>query len=828
MRLAGIAACVLLTQCTSAGDAHRAPLERASSPILYAADGARLTASGGAAYDQFGVSVAMTATTAVIGANAHDTGGKNNAGAAYVFVKSGSTWTLEQKLVASDGVANDQFGYSVAVAGDTIVVGARDVDPPSTTDTGAAYVFTRTGTTWTQRQKLLPPTGAATKGGVGHRVAIEGDVIVVSSALSGPSAAVSGTAFVYQRSGSTWSYVDALSPPVATTVAEQFGCALALGPDRLLVGARTHDGGGKVDSGGVYVYARTNVSTFTLQTTLHAADAQVGDNFGTAVAIDGSSAVIGAFEASHSGKIGAGAAYVFTGSGATWTQQAKLVASDAVGADLFGESVAISGDVVTIGASRVDAAGMNNAGAAYPFQRVGTTWTEQRRFVAFDGAANDEFGHALAMAGDAVLVSALVADVTTKPDAGAAYVYRLAPSKDLGAACASNLECTGSACVDGVCCNEACVGPCRACSQAKKGSGADGTCGSVAADTNPRSGCTVGAGACAADGLCDGAGSCRSFAKVGTSCGPTTCAAASVMGKTCKGDAAECIDAVVACAPYGCAGTACARTCTADGDCAASSFCTSASTCSTKRALGASCGMAKECVSGFCADGVCCNSACTGGCEVCNDTPGTCKVIGGAPRVGHGACGGTGTTCSGTCDGVNGATCTYPIGKECSAACAAATQSLSTCDATGACVGSPPQGCNGFACEGTTRCKTTCASASDCAPKFTCVNAKCEPVLAVCSDDGAAVIEPDGKRTECGVTRCKTGACVQVCAATDDCAVGHVCNVGRCESARAQASEDAGGCASSGRPARGPLVAWSALALALLATRRRTRSSPTQ
>src|SRR5439155_580953 len=141
---------------------------------------AKLTASDGAAGDNFGYSVAMDGDTAVVGSRSDDTPGGQNAGSAYVFVRTGTIWTQQAKLTASDGAAFDLFGQSVAVSGNTDVVGASADDTPAGDDAGSAYVFVRTGTTWTQRVHLLATDGAATDE-FGVSVAVSGDTALVGA-----------------------------------------------------------------------------------------------------------------------------------------------------------------------------------------------------------------------------------------------------------------------------------------------------------------------------------------------------------------------------------------------------------------------------------------------------------------------------------------------------------------------------------------------------------------------------------------------------------------------------------------------------------------------
>jgi MYXO-CTERM domain-containing protein len=203
---------------------------------------------------------------------------------------------------------------------------------------------------------------------------------------------------------------------------------------------------------------------------------------------------------------------------------------------------------------------------------------------------------------------------------------------------------------------------------------------------------------------------------------------------------------------------------------------------------------------------------------------GTCAAIAGAPPAGRAKCDGAGTPCAGSCDGVNGATCTYPSGKECGATCSSSSETISHCDAAGACKAGAPAGCNGFACDGDVRCKTACASAADCAPQFSCKGNACVPIAARCSDDGlSAINETEGLTTPCAPFRCDPAKaqCKDSCTSESDCADGYVCNSSNICTAAAPATEDSGGCAMrEGATSGGSAMAF-VVALGLLGARRR-------
>ncbi len=169
------------------------------------------------------------------------------------------------------------------------------------------------------------------------------------------------------------------------------------------------------------------------------------------------------------------------------------------------------------------------------------------------------------------------------------YIVKLAFGA-LGVTCTIAAECHSGLCADGVCCDTACSRTCVACTAALRGSDSDGICGPIAADTDPRNACAAGSGTCAADGFCNGAGACRSFAKPSTPCGPTACSAGTLSGKICKGDSAACVDSTgVMCAPLCVRRRACKTSCAADTDCEAGAYCGATNTCIAKTENGKSC-----------------------------------------------------------------------------------------------------------------------------------------------------------------------------------------------------------------------------------------------
>ena len=331
-------------------------------------------------------------------------------------VSSAAAPNIEQaKLVASDAAAPDRFGYSVAISGDTALIGAyRNADDGA--NSGSAYVFTCSGTAWTQQAKLTA-SDAATGDSFGISVAISGDTALVGAIGDSDAGTYSGSVYVFTRSGTAWTEQAKLTAGDAVDQ-DYFGWSVAISGDTALVGAYKDDDDGN-SSGSAYVFNRSGL-TWTEQTKLTASDANSGDEFGLSVAISGDTALVGAYKDDDDGN-SSGSAYIFDRSGTTWTEQAKLTASDAATGDYFGYSVAISGDTALVGAL-LDDDGGDNSGSAYVFGRSGTTWTEQAKLTASDASTQDSFGHSVAVSGDTALVGAY-ADDDGGNSSGSAYIF---------------------------------------------------------------------------------------------------------------------------------------------------------------------------------------------------------------------------------------------------------------------------------------------------------------------------------------------------------------------------------------------------------------------
>ena len=338
-----------------------------------------------------------------------------------------SAATQQAKIQASDKEASDQFGYSVSISGDgnTAIVVAY-LEDTGGTDAGAAYIFTKSGSSWSQQAKIqATDKQASDRFGGSVSISSDGNTAIVGAAYEDTGGADAGAAYIFVRSGSTWTEQAKIQASDKET-GDVFGWSVSISGDgsTAIVGTRLEDTGGDA-AGAAYIFVRSG-STWTEQAKIQASDSEASDYFGYSVSIsgDGNTAIVGAWQ-EDTGATGAGAAYIFTRSGSTWTEQAKIQASDAETFDLFGVSVSISsdGNTAIVGAYAEDTGG-TEVGAAYIFVRSGSTWAQQAKIQASDKQADDVFGYSVSISdnGNTVIVGAYAED-TGGDAAGAAYIF---------------------------------------------------------------------------------------------------------------------------------------------------------------------------------------------------------------------------------------------------------------------------------------------------------------------------------------------------------------------------------------------------------------------
>ncbi|MFN2137944.1 MAG: hypothetical protein ACK2UK_18460 [Candidatus Promineifilaceae bacterium] len=379
----------------------------------------KLIADDGAATDQFGYDVDLFEDTAIVGAIGANAGGHSNQGAAYVFTRTGTVWSQQQKLVADDGAQDDILGFSVAVFGDSALAGAPGATVNGV-DQGAAYLFTREGTTWSQQQKLTPRNGEDDDI-FGFALALDADTVVAGAPAADPEAiSNAGKVYFSTRGPVPWLPLGNNVTSDGASI-DNFGASVAVEGDTALAGAPFKEANGVVQSGAAYIFLR-NGPIWVQQQRLTPADAAIADQFGI-VTLQGDTAAISSPAASIGSNQGQGAVYIFTRTGSVWSEGQKLTASDGAKFDGFGIGLALDGNTLAIGSSNADVNGKSNQGALYVFTRSGGVWSQQQKLIANDGAVDDYLGHYLDLDGGTIVAGAFGATVNGADDQGAAYVF---------------------------------------------------------------------------------------------------------------------------------------------------------------------------------------------------------------------------------------------------------------------------------------------------------------------------------------------------------------------------------------------------------------------
>ncbi|MFN7953366.1 MAG: MopE-related protein [bacterium] len=323
----------------------------------------------------------------------------------------------DAKLVPSDALLYDYFGYGVGVDGDLVVGGAYGSSAHGAAS-GSARVFTTNGTTWSQGPKLVPNN--ASHEFAGRSVAVDGDTIILGApydfSISPPPAV--GKAYVFRRNGANWVQEATLTPPPPTEVGDHFGVSVALVGDLAFVGSYLND----ADKGAVYVYARSG-NSWTFDSKLTGSPAQVGQHFGSSIAFRDGLLVVGApyDDGVVPLKVDQGAAFVFRRTGTTWSTAVKITAPDGAYQDYFGSSVATDGSRIVIGAPFVDAV-VAQGGAAYSYEWDGLTWQFRQKLLPLDSSSGS-FGQTTAMSESLLLIGAPF-DRQGFTSAGAAALFK--------------------------------------------------------------------------------------------------------------------------------------------------------------------------------------------------------------------------------------------------------------------------------------------------------------------------------------------------------------------------------------------------------------------
>ena len=370
----------------------------------------KLLASDGAANDTFGLSVSISEETAIVGARNDDDKG-DRSGSVYVFVRDSSgVWLEQQKLTASDGESLEFFGESVSISGDTSLISATG-DAENGTLSGSAYVFVRDAAgMWSEQQKLTPSDGAPV-GFFGRSVSISADTALIGASGDRDNGRDSGAAYVYVRDDAgTWHLQQKLTASDGAS-GDVFGLSVSLFEDTAVIGA----------SGAAYVFVRDNTGTWNEVQKLNDSG-NLAASFGIPVSVHGDTAVVGAYTDDENGDR-SGSAYVFMrDSMGHWREYQKLLASDGTVLDFFGRSLSIFGEKIVIAATGDRDKG-KSSGSAYVFLLDHTgEWREQQKLIASDGEAVDELGWSSSLAGNTAVLGA-IGDDDNGNHSGSAYIF---------------------------------------------------------------------------------------------------------------------------------------------------------------------------------------------------------------------------------------------------------------------------------------------------------------------------------------------------------------------------------------------------------------------
>lgn len=361
----------------------------------------------------FGTSVAIDGNTAVVGAV--PSFAAQAPGTASVFLRASGTWTLQQTLTA--GIANDRFGESVAIQGNTIVVGAPGSTNAGGVPTGLIYVYTRTGTTWTH-QPNPAPSDLAAQDSFGSSVAIDNNTIVAGAASKAlPGNIVAGVAYVFLFNGTSLTQQQRIESSNPTPAA-RFGHAVGISGNTIVVGAPNERGTivpPSAQTGAAHVFTRSTSSSPWVESFAFAGSAHFME-FGASVDIDGGTILIGAPENFSSANTG-GSAFFFVGGGSSWSAQGQVAGATG---DHLGTAVALEGDKAVIGVPFSDPGAVSNAGSVRLLVRSSGVWTTNSTLAAAAGSTNDHLGVSVAIFGNSVISGAHF-----NVNAGSAYVFDL-------------------------------------------------------------------------------------------------------------------------------------------------------------------------------------------------------------------------------------------------------------------------------------------------------------------------------------------------------------------------------------------------------------------
>ena len=374
----------------------------------------KLITSDGAFEDYAGHSVSIYGNFAILGAPEDDDNG-DESGSAYIFHFDGANWVEQQKLTASDGAVDKYFGTAVSIYGNYAVVGAIG-DDYNGFNTGSVYIFHYDGTSWTEQQKIIASDGLESDN-FGDAVSIYNEYIVVGAYGDDNNGASSGSAYIFHYDGSSWVEQQRIQANDGAAN-DVFGCSVSIDGNYIAVGASGDENTWR-RSGSAYIF-NFDGSNWVFQQKITPSDAFLDDFFGISVSISGSRVLVGSYgDDDNGGTSGSAYFYIFNGTG--WVEEQKITASDGDSTDQFGNAVSLYGDYAVVAAPEDEEYGYSS-GSVYIFRFNGVNWIEQNKINPADASGNDEFGYAVCIHENNIIAGAHKCDDHAS-HSGAAYIF---------------------------------------------------------------------------------------------------------------------------------------------------------------------------------------------------------------------------------------------------------------------------------------------------------------------------------------------------------------------------------------------------------------------
>ncbi len=334
-------------------------------------------------------------------------------------------WFQRAKLTPDDGAIDDKFGNTLAIYDNTALIGSPYADVNGNKDQGAVYVFTQNGEAWALQTKLVAPDGASDDL-FGVAVDLYSDTAVIGAKGTDPQGLLDrGSAYIFVRKDGAWSHQATVSGDDSFAF-DKFGSSVAIFENTVIIGAENAPVNNNPAQGTAYVFVRKG-ETWSQQAKIQADDGASSDMFGSAVDLYKDTAIVGANLAQVGENRLRGAAYIFKRNGSSWAQEAKLTANDGAAFDRFGFSVSLFKDLALIGSPWHKIAPGNEKedgeGAAYVFFRTNNTWSQKAKLTAADGNFGDQFGRSVKLYGHAAAIGAPEASINGAEQQGAAYLF---------------------------------------------------------------------------------------------------------------------------------------------------------------------------------------------------------------------------------------------------------------------------------------------------------------------------------------------------------------------------------------------------------------------